>query len=456
MMYRRSAFLIGALCVGALTFPSPVWAHPHLRSSSPASGSVLTSPPSRVKLVFSEPVEIGLTSMTLVGTGGDTTVVSGFHSVPGEPLAIEANLKTALPSGKYLALWSCMGTDGHGIRGRYSFTVVPVASSAVIGPAAPKRVEADTPLVNSSRSEEVEANSGGLMGTISRTGTFIGILLLLGTIAFWLLVLPRSGLKADAREESARTSLHLALSGAAAILIFTILRVLLESRMMASMPGMTMTPTQVLTGTKWGSAMLVLLAASATATSALLIGKRSTAGRAVAALAGVVAAVAVALGGHAGSVDRMWMAAVTADSIHIVAVSCWIGSLFALTATAIPSAFRSKESDRWQNLAGLVRAFSVVAMASMAVIVVTGTFSAWIQVRSFANLFGTTYGKVLLLKLALFGITAGLGAYNYRSVAPRLGSETGTLRLQRSARSEIGVAVLILCVTGFLTGLSVM
>jgi putative copper export protein len=56
--------------------------------------------------------------------------------------------------------------------------------------------------------------------------------------------------------------------------------------------------------------------------------------------------------------------------------------------------------------------------------------------------------------LALVAITLIIGAYNFRRVQPQLVREEGTARLQRSAAVELGVGLLVLVVTGFLTGIS--
>ena len=98
----------------------------------------------------------------------------------------------------------------------------------------------------------------------------------------------------------------------------------------------------------------------------------------------------------------------------------------------------------------MINAFTPVALASAALATVTGVFATWLHVGTIPNLWGTRYGITLMIKLAILGIVALTGFYNWRFVQPRLGSDEATTRLQRSARVEVAVAVLVLLVTAIL------
>ena len=54
------------------------------------------------------------------------------------------------------------------------------------------------------------------------------------------------------------------------------------------------------------------------------------------------------------------------------------------------------------------------------------------------------------MKLAILGVVALTGFYNWRFVKPRLGTDDATGHLRRSARVEVAVAVLVLLVTAVL------
>lgn len=69
-------------------------------------------------------------------------------------------------------------------------------------------------------------------------------------------------------------------------------------------------------------------------------------------------------------------------------------------------------------------------------------------------LWRTEYGQVLLVKLTLVALTLMMGAYNFRRVQPQLVRQEGTARLRQSAALELSLGLMILLVTGFLTGIS--
>jgi putative copper export protein len=60
---------------------------------------------------------------------------------------------------------------------------------------------------------------------------------------------------------------------------------------------------------------------------------------------------------------------------------------------------------------------------------------------------------VLLLKLACLVGVAGLGAFNWRVVQPRLEAGTGDELLRRSAWAELGLGALLIIVTAVLVAL---
>jgi copper transport protein len=71
------------------------------------------------------------------------------------------------------------------------------------------------------------------------------------------------------------------------------------------------------------------------------------------------------------------------------------------------------------ELSVVVPRFSRVAFWSVIIILATGTFQGWREVRSTAALTGTTYGKLLIVKVVLFGLLVGLGAVSRRYVQAR-------------------------------------
>lgn len=457
MRIQDRAVFIFSLAVFAL-FPASLLAHAHLMRSDPASGSVLSIAPKTIRFVFSERVEAHLSRALFIGPAGDTIHISEFRELEDHPGTVEATIPHDMLPGDYVVSWSCVGVDGHAIHGRYSFRLSsPIVPSSSHAPQSANRsAVSEQPLTGATEHVALqdESSSGGIVGAIARTGTFAGMLLLLGAIAFRTMILPRSASGASSGPMAKRLAGY-GIAGSLILLAFTALRLFVGGQVVATSSGSNSSaPLQLLTDTRWGSFIEVLLAAAVVALVGFFLARRFDKAWILAGVGGVAAAWALALTGHAATVERFPTLAIVADTLHILAVSSWIGSLFLLLTIGIRSAFAETDANRWTSLSSLVRAFSPVAMISMAVLVLTGLFSGWMQVKTIENLFSSTYGRVLLLKLGLFALTALTGAYNYRVVTRRLGSEAGTLTLQKSARAELTIAAGILIVTGILTGLA--
>ncbi|MDH5759844.1 MAG: CopD family protein, partial [Gemmatimonadota bacterium] len=88
--------------------------------------------------------------------------------------------------------------------------------------------------------------------------------------------------------------------------------------------------------------------------------------------------------------------------------------------------------------------------AGVATLIVTGGFASWVQLGGIEAVFGTPYGRLLVLKLAVVGVVLALGGWNYKKLTPRLGEESGRGAMRRSASLEFLVANVVLVVTAIL------
>jgi len=73
-----------------------------------------------------------------------------------------------------------------------------------------------------------------------------------------------------------------------------------------------------------------------------------------------------------------------------------------------------------ESLAALAARFSRLAGLSLAAVVATGSYNAWAQLGALSRLWSTTYGQVLIVKLAIVAVLVWLGAVNRYVLLPRL------------------------------------
>src|SRR3954463_16230603 len=110
----RLALLV-LLALRGLTSPSSAAVHATLVSSEPAADSHLAATPTRVRLVYSEPVEGGLARVTLV-PGAGTPIVLRAAADPRDVHAVIAPVDSLAP-GRYRVEWRVVSADGHPVDG---------------------------------------------------------------------------------------------------------------------------------------------------------------------------------------------------------------------------------------------------------------------------------------------------------------------------------------------------
>lgn len=167
---------------------------------------------------------------------------------------------------------------------------------------------------------------------------------------------------------------------------------------------------------------------------------------AYAALAGTTLA-AMAWMGHAVG-ESGWDGTIHlgADVVHLLAAGAWLGALPPLAWTLLRAA---------EIAAQTTQRFSRLGIVCVGALVVTGTINAWFLVGRLDALFTTSYGRLLLLKLALFAIMLTLAAINRFRWSPQIMEGAAPLgealrRLARNAWIEVACGLAIAFVVGAL------
>jgi putative copper export protein len=206
----------------------------------------------------------------------------------------------------------------------------------------------------------------------------------------------------------------------------------------------------ILFATAWGRGWMAQVAAALLSIPLALIAPRRPAiGLGLLGTAALAVAATEPLTGHA--VEHPWGAAlgVGLHTLHLLGGGIWIGTLFTMFKAGLGIARDSDATD----VAEMVAAFSPAALIGAGLAVTAGTLMGVAYVGDLSSLWGTNYGRTLLIKVALLVATMGLGAWNWRRVSPRLGSPEGTGELRRSAAGELAIALCLIAVTAVLVAL---
>ncbi|HEY2220493.1 copper resistance protein CopC [Actinomycetospora sp.] len=395
------ALLWGGLGLGTA---APASAHAMLERTSPGADTVVVRAPGTVSVTFSEAVTL-VPGAVRVYDGALHEVDAGAAAhVDGDPTTAGVALAPELAPGTYTATWRVVSADSHPVSGGFRFSVGHPGPSA-----APPSAE----------------SGGGAAGALLAAARFLEYAGLAAVGGAAVLVALR-GVGADvAVQRRARRGV---VAGWWALLIGTALALLLQGPDAVGV-GLGSVLDPAVLGTTLGSPTGgLVLARLVLVLIAGLLGRRLVAAvpgsdapapageRAVLATVALVAAAATfSASGHAG-VDPPVVLGLAVDLAHLTAMSLWIGGLVVLLL-----ALRgTDDAAAVAPVATLLPRFSRGAQVAVGVIVATGLYQTWRDVGELGALVTTTYGWLLIAKVAAVVVLLALGDRARRLVARRL------------------------------------
>ncbi|MGW5132310.1 copper resistance protein CopC [Streptomyces sp. NPDC004135] len=404
--------LLGTVLVLLLGGAAPAPAHSALRGTDPEDGSVVPRAPRHLTLTFTE--SVGLLDDSFRVFGPDQRRVR-----TGEPTHADGRSDTArirltgkLAQGTYAVAWRVVSADSHPVSGAFTFSV---------GKRSATTVQLDT-------GPEEDPLTDGLYD-LARYLAYLAAALLVGTAAFVSLCRPDG-------TAPLRRPLVVAwwtLLGATAVLL--LLRAPYESgagplaafdtaaldRTLSSRPGRALLARLVI---------LLLIAAFLVRLSRGRDHHRPAVRASGTALA-VALALTWAVAEHASAGIQVPLA-MASSVLHLLATGVWLGGLVALLLT-----LRRASVD---GLSEVVPRFSRVAFTSVAVLAVTGLYQSWRGLGSLSALTGTSYGRLLLAKLAAVSLLL-LAAGHARRWTARIAAPTAPAARTAAAAAPARTAV---------------
>ena len=147
------------------------------------------------------------------------------------------------------------------------------------------------------------------------------------------------------------------------------------------------------------------------------------------ALAGVALAMQPLLG-HAGAIGGVVGAElITSETLHLLAAGAWLGGLLPL--------FIAVRMLPHEGAASACRSFTPIGLAAVLLLAGTAVVQVVDLMGGLPGLFGTSYGHVALVKLALFFVLLSLAGLNRLVLTEQLASDHS-----RAARWHMGLSVL--------------
>ena len=465
MLHKRLR-IVALFLLACLAWPGQAAAHLRLQSSSPAQGDTLRTPLTEVRVVFSQAVDPRYTALVLLDNMGNALELGALEPVgEGKTREFVYRLHHPIVSGDFVVRWKTVGDDGHTVSGTFDFTVdVPGAVRGENDPATSPDTAAGVAGTGDEHAHHGDAGTieplydpQSLPWVLARWINFIGLMLMVGAIAFRFAVVQRASplFADDVVTALDRATRSVALIAAILALVGNGLRLWLQSGALHGSAQMWQPDllAAMLTGTGWGKAWIAqTMAAVGFLIATRIHSERPLESWIAAAVLAFAAASTPAFSGHAAAVEQMAAVPIVNDAVHLIAAAAWLGTLAVLLFAGVPAIVRASHQP-FADAATMVRTFSPLALFAAAVAVATGAMSAFVHIKAISELWTTPYGRTLSIKLVVVLLTATTGAYNWKVVSPRLGSEAATLHIKRSALAEIVIAATIVAVTAVLVAL---
>jgi copper transport protein len=442
---------------------SSALAHAQLLGSSPQAGATVQVQPAEVIFKFDQAVGGALGAVRVYDARGDEVDNLNVSHPEGREHWMGVGLKPHLPAGTYTATYRVISADTHIVYGGLVFNLGHAG-------AAPKYTVAG--LIGRNESGEITEVVFGVVRGLD----YLSIALMLGGLVFLLVAwLPAIGVLADDSEpdwqkaSSAFTARlqRLLVATIALGVVVSVLGVLLQGASAAGVSlwsGLRSTIVENTLhsrfGAVWGLRTIdwVLLGALLMRAKAL---RRVPARWFIAlVLAGAAyLAITPALAGHASIESPEWVF-FPSDILHVLAASVWVGGIACLLLVLPAATHQLKGPDRSRLLLATLARFSPLALGGVIAIAVSGVVQAYIDVRSLNGLLHSTYGALIIVKIALLLVLIGLGWVNRERVIPALERLTSTggspggvgVLARRTMRSELTLMLVVFGVTAALIG----
>ncbi|MXZ20854.1 MAG: hypothetical protein F4Y84_09685, partial [Caldilineaceae bacterium SB0665_bin_25] len=411
--------------------PQAVQAHALLVRADPQPNAELTQPPEAIELWFSEPLEKTFTGARILSAGG-TEVPTGDPRIdPDDPTHLTLPLEGIEP-GVYTVVWQTLSSvDGHEWVGSFPLTILNPDGTRPSGTAVEVTVN---------RRQGLPTLADSLLRWIS----LLGAALLVGSLSMrWLPTRPASDSSPDPPIETVINST--AIVGVLLLIASGWLQFLVQSLRLGGLDEFL----ELLLATRPGRLLLIRQTLLAGVFLLLIPNRWATVlfHRSVPAGAALLTAAALftySASSHAAAAPGSgW--AVAADFIHLVAAAVWAGGLIFLAILLLLLHRRRAVPDP-DRMVLLLKRFSLSAQIAVFTLALTGLFSSFVQLPDPGSLVFTTYGRVLLIKLAIVVAIIALAFFNNRAVQRAEETVTSRLQLSRFSRrvaTEAGIAALL-------------
>jgi len=425
MTFDRRRALAGAAGLllglfGVLLAATPASAHAALVATDPGNGTIVPDAPNKVTLTFSESVQL-ISGKIQVLAPDNSRADQGEPTVNGNTVTIP--LRSGGGRGTYLVSFRVISADSHPVGGSITYSV----GAASTPPSAAVNDTKVDPVVRA-------------LIPVGKYLGYAGLVLLVGPALVLALLWPH--------RLSRRGPSRVIWSGMGLVTVSTLMAIWLQVpyTLGTKLFDVRIGDLRDVLGSTFGAVMLVrlgVLCAAAFLLRPLLRGPGSES-KTDLALLGVLGVAALAtwpLTGHP-TASPVAGVSVVIDAIHLAAMSVWLGGLVMLVG------FLLRQANE-RELAAILPIWSRWAATAVSALILAGVVQALIEVSTLDGLVNSTYGRLILVKVALAACVLGVAWYSRRIVKSRTAGEKPR-GLRRLVGVELAITAVVLGVTAAL------
>lgn len=390
--------------------------------SYPTFSQTLSTPPSKVDIYFSDPVDIRYSQVKVLDSDGKQIQKNDLHYINDNQYALSVSLPPNLTNGIYTVATTVLDqTDGHVTKDAFAFG---------IGQEVPKNI---TNNLTENKYQEVSipetiARFPSLLGQVIVTGIASSSLWLWGPISR----IPRF------KDSMLQTRIKIDNAMAKMVVIGSIVIISADFAMIIVQAYSINAGVLDAISTKFGSMWILRMIASfvllglsfvmyqRTKKTPTIIPRLHTASLLGVSFLVLLTTSLISHGAATGQVVPLLL-----DFCHNVFASLWIGGVIYLAFIVIPQIKQITDSGISLSAISLfIPRFSSLVITVLGAVVITGPFLLYFLESNLALTLASFYGKVLIVKISLAAVMITLGAYDHMFVSNKayVAISNGTIR----------------------------
>jgi copper transport protein len=384
------------------------YAHAFVINSNPSPSQTLESPPTKVEVYLSEPVDLRYSKLSVIGQDGKQIDNKNVQYVNGDQTALTITLPQDIKDGLYTVSTKMLSQiDGHVTDNAFVFGVG----------------EAEVP--NSVSNESLQSSSSSqlsILDAIARFPALVGQVMIVGaafaTLWLWKPMSKINWLKsafAQTRNRVDRSLIKLIVVGSVVLVLSDFGMIYVQAY---SIDAGIADAIATKFGTIWiartlesfvvlGIAVVIYLKLKKT--NSTISSKQDIVSILVVGLAILATTTLI---GHSSAIGNV--IPISIDFMHNLAASIWIGSVIYLAFVVVPKIKQAplEEYVKASVLSIIIPRFSTIPVVVLGIIVITGPFLLYILETNLDLILASLYGKALIAKLVLAAVMISIGGYN--------------------------------------------